>query len=160
MGWEGQLWRGVGLSEVGQTLRAVTELCQRRTALGTSVEPTPKSRTWGQGGGRAGTARLTSPNQGLFNCSGPRLWEECLTAPNSHRGRQGGTMVAEKFLGYIFFLFRWPEATEVGQTAKGEILQSPLSFGKSPSPPLLSPPLISPFLFPSQLLGQMEFGEK
>jgi hypothetical protein len=37
-----------------------------------------------------------------------------------------GTTVAEKFLGYIFLLFRWPEATEVGQTAKREIFTKPI----------------------------------
>lgn len=59
------------------------------------------------------------------------------------------TRVAEKFLGYIFFfLFRWPEATEVGQTAKAEILQGPLSSPKSQAQLLLPHLLFLHFSLP------------
>lgn len=49
---------------------------------------------------------------------------------------------------HFFFLFRWPEATEVGQTAKAEILQGPLSSPKSQAQLLLPHLLFLNFSLP------------
>lgn len=49
--------------------------------------------------------------------------------PNPHRERQGGQLQRNSWATFFFsFLFLWPEATAVGQTAKGGILQSSLFF--------------------------------
>lgn len=72
-----------------------------------------------------------------------------------------GTTVAEKFLGYVFLLFQWPEATEVGQTAKGEAFTKPIVISLFHPHPLLPPPAISAFLsLLPYFLGQTEFGKK
>lgn len=135
------------------------EPCQRRIILGTSVVPTPRDGTWGQGAGGAGPARSTSPNQGLFSCR-QWLWKDCLQlqVPTEKDKGNGCTEIPGAL---FFFLFLWPEATEVGQTAKPGISQSSLSFSKVlPSPTSAPTCYFCISLFPSLLLGQMQFGKK
>lgn len=143
-----------------QTLRAGSELCQRRTVLGTSVEPTPRSTMWGQGGGGTGPARLTSPNQGLFNCSGQWLWKECLAAPNSHRERQGEQRLQRNSWGTFFCCSGGLKPLKLARLPRKRFYKAHCPFHKSYPHPLLPPPPISAFLFPSKLLGQIQFGKK
>lgn len=73
-------------------------------------------------------------------------------------------MVAEKFLGYIFFLFLRPEATTVGQTAEGGALPKLTVLSPSLSLTSFCPhlPALSGLLtfFPSLLPEQMQFGKR
>lgn len=79
-----------------------------------------------------GLGQLSSPapTKGSSAATGRQalVMEGMSAAPNPHRERQGEPLQRNSWPTFFSPLFLWPEATAVGQTAKGRTLQSSLSF--------------------------------
>lgn len=145
---------------MGLTLRGDRVLCQHRIILDTPVAPTDREGTWGAGCWHSWASEVhqSQPRALQLQWAGAGYGRNACSSKSSWRKTRA--MVAEKFLGYIFFSYSC--GLKPQQLARLPREGSSKAFPKSQPHPLLPSPAVSVFLtfFPSLPSEQMQFGKR